>query len=484
MTNDQFRWQALFQHVHEPLFVLNRRRRLLFVNRAWETLTGVPAAEARGWICSQRGTSGTAVARALAPPPEVLEGKPGRARRHVDQVAEGAPPWWDIEFFPLRGADGLLCIIGKITGALLTPVAGFTPMPDALRRLRDRLARELPDNEAAKLWDPDKLVALRDRVAEQFRLDLLNDNLPALRRVAEQVRLACSPSCGGGVFIVGEAGTGKHWLARAIHQHGPSRDRAFAALDCAHLPPVVLADLLFGAGGLWRRPGIGAIYLKEPSRLSHDLQVRLRDEIEEMAPPDRTDSPRPRFIAGSRANPRDEVIAGRLLDSLHAVLTTLVIELSPLRERLADLPSLVERQLARLNTSRSGATAPTALTPAAWELIREHRWPGNLRELHDVLASSHARAAGAHIDSADLPAYLRQAVSLERTPAAAPDRPMPLDKLLEQAERRLIEVALQRARGNKSRAAELLAVWRPRLVRRMEALGIPQNPKSEISNPK
>jgi DNA-binding NtrC family response regulator len=489
MTTERvFRWQALFQQVNEPLFVLNRERRLLFVNRAWEALTGVPAAEARGWVCTERGT---AVGRALAPPLEVLEGKPGRARRRLPNVAAGASPWWDVEFFPLRGLDGLLCIVGKITGAALAPSAEFVPLAEALRDLRDKLARELPKEEAAELWDPEKLVSLRERLVDQFRLDQLDDSLPSMRRITEQVRLASLRVEPGGiasVFIVGEAGAGKHWLARAIHHHGPGRELAFAALDCAHLPPVALADVLFGDTGLWWRAGIGTIYLKEPSRLPHDLQARLRDEIEEgrvtavAASREAKVPARPQLISGSICNPRDEVLAGGLLDKLHAVLTTLVIEVPPLRERLADLPNLVDVQLARLNAGSERRL--NGLTAAAWDLIREHRWPGNLRELHAVLKGCHARAGGERIDAADLPAYLRQAVLLERTPTAAPERPMPLDRLLEEAERRLIEVALQRARGNKSRAAELLAVWRPRLFRRMEALGIKENPKSENSNPK
>src|SRR5262249_45490035 len=140
------------------------------------------------------------------------------------------------------------------------------------------------------------------------------------------------------------------------------------------------------------------------------------------------------------------------------------------RERLADLPNLTERMLARLNDG--GERRIQGLATDAWELCREYSWPGNLRELQAVLADCHARATSDHITVADLPAFLRQAVRLDQMPAAQPDRPMPLDQLLEQAERRLIEVALRRARGNKSRAADILAIWRPRLLRRMEALGI------------
>src|SRR5947209_4972402 len=111
MTQDEFRWQALFQRTREPLFLLNRQRRILFVNRAWEELTGLPAAEARGRRVGHRRKPATlplgeALAHALAPPAEVLQGQPGKARR----LAPGAAGrrWWDVEFFPLRGDAGLL----------------------------------------------------------------------------------------------------------------------------------------------------------------------------------------------------------------------------------------------------------------------------------------------------------------------------------------------------------------------------------------
>jgi DNA-binding NtrC family response regulator len=132
----------------------------------------------------------------------------------------------------------------------------------------------------------------------------------------------------------------------------------------------------------------------------------------------------------------------------------------------------VEQFLERASAAADRPVA--ALTADAWELLRTYGWPGNLRELYAVLLSACLRASGSQIDASDLPAYLRLAVRLDRTvkPPAAAERSLPLDQLLEQAERRLILLALQRAKGNKSRAAELLSIWRPRLLRRMEALGI------------
>jgi DNA-binding NtrC family response regulator len=103
-------------------------------------------------------------------------------------------------------------------------------------------------------------------------------------------------------------------------------------------------------------------------------------------------------------------------------------------------------------------------------LVRAYRWPGNLRELLTVLGGAQRRAKSEWIDAADLPAYVRLAVKLE---AKAPGlRPVPLDRVLEQVERRLMVLALRKAQGNKSRAAELLAIWRARLIRRASALGI------------
>src|SRR4029078_9624403 len=96
----------------------------------------------------------------------------------------------------------------------------------------------------------------------------------------------------------------------------------------------------------------------------------------------------------------------------------------------------------------------------------------NLRELDAVLADAHARAAGERIEIADLPAYVRRATQLEQVAGRTPLRALPLKSLLEQVERRLIEMALRMAKGKKGRAARILSIWRPLLLRRMEKLGI------------
>jgi DNA-binding NtrC family response regulator len=345
-----------------------------------------------------------------------------------------------VEFFPLHDAGGLLCVLGKITPLPQEQAASHPPLPE-------------------------KLVALGERMAQRYGLNQLVSNLPAFERVLEQVHLASQTHIP--VLLVGEAGTGKHWVARTIHHQGGMREAMFAAVDCTRLPHSIVSSLLFGERSRARQPCGGTRYLKEPAFLSRELQIQLCAVLRETK-----ERQGVRILAGCSTAPDVDIRAGRLAEELYCSLSTLVIALPPLRERRADLTDLVERFLQRINSARERPV--TALTPEAWELLRAYPWPGNLRQLYAVLQSACQRTNSDRLDVAHLPARLRLAVRLEQTPQPMPDRVLRLDAILEQAERRLILLALRKARGNRSRAAELLSIWRPRLLRRMEALGIQQ----------
>jgi DNA-binding NtrC family response regulator len=212
----------------------------------------------------------------------------------------------------------------------------------------------------------------------------------------------------------------------------------------------------------------GAIYLEEPAGLPRDVQLRLCEWLAaRSANSERDDCPR--LFAGSTA-PEEDVRAGRLLAELFCLLGPLSVTVPPLRERRDDLAGLVERMLATLNAERERVV--TGLTPAAWEVLRHHDWPGNLDELRQVLADAHAGTTAERIDAAELPAALCQAQRLEQEPVRPAPRPVPLEKTMEHVEKRLIQLALKRSRGNRTRAAELLGIYRGRLQRRMEALGM------------
>jgi len=458
-SGSSFRWQALFQRSDEPLFVLNRKRALVFVNRAWEALTGLSAGEARQVACRRRrqvtadDSPQEILAHLLCPPAEVLQGESARARRLLP--ARGpAPRWWDVEFFPLHQQGQVLAILGRIL-----------PVP----------AEKLP----AAVPIPESLLALRQQVYQRQDLDLLTSELPFLRRVADQVRLAARVPTP--VLLVGEPGTGKLTLARAIHVRSAAREKSFAALDCTRLPGVAVAVLLFGDQGAAQRDLLGTVYLKEPGWLPREVQQHLAERLahsgEILTEPG--DKPLPRILAGCCSDPLQQVRSGRLLEDLFCALDTLRLEVPPLRERLVDLPWLVERCLARANCEGEGHIS--GLTSDAWELIRGHSWPGNLRELYTVLSDARSRARGDRLSAADLPAFMRLHQRLDQEPGRPAEQPLHLDQVLEQVERRLILLALKRTRGNKAKAAQLLDLSRPRLLRRLEALEILDPPAADAA---
>ncbi len=166
--------------------------------------------------------------------------------------------------------------------------------------------------------------------------------------------------------------------------------------------------------------------------------------------------------------------AERLRPDLYYALTTLVIRTRPLRERLDELPLLAQSLLERTNAR--GARQRGGFSPEALAALLAYDWPGNLRELARVVEAAHARGEGDWIDVDDLPAAIRGHLGAAYTPPPMPTQVTPLDDLLTQVERRLIEQALQRARQNKSRTAELLGISRPRLYRRIKELNLPDVP--------
>ena len=439
---DHFRNRALFQRSSDAIFVLNKNRRLRYANPAWEALTGKPVDEVYGMRCTRRRSDHALadLANAMNPPPEALAGSPARVRRPKPGARLG-PPWWEISFLPIAAADGLLGIIGmiRVVGSVAAPKQ--RALPEAVQRLRNRC--------------PDR-----------FRFDLLETEVPACRRIAEQARLASRQFAP--VALIGEAGVGKYTLARMIHHHGVAAERAFLAVDCAALPPASLENLLFGPCGLGRRDLPGTIFLREPANLPRELQARFLEWLDQ-----RVDQ-EPRFVSAFPRDPTNEASAGRIIAKLGLALTIQSIHLLPLRDRLDDLPRLAAEMLRR--GEASGIPKCDGLSPEAMEVMRAFDWPGNLRELRSTLAMAAPLAADGRIQADHLPNFVRRKVSrihvVSATPAVESAKAMSLDALLEQVERRLIVRAMARARGRQETASEHLGIWRARLGRRLQALKI------------
>lgn len=444
------RWQSLLRGTTDAVFVLDRQLRIRFVNPAWEAVMRLRAGEARGLCC--RGEPGAAArpagAAALCPPPETFPGgQLSRVRRRVLD-ADGSWRLWEIDFLPLSRSSTVRVVVGRLR------------------------ARPLEGAVAAQL--PDRLLDLRDRAARPYTWDGLHGTSSAMAQAAAQARLAASVDAP--VLIAGEPGTGKRWLARTIHFQGERRDGPFVLLDGVSLPPQVAAGLLEPTGFACR--SAGTLYAREPARMPRDVQALL-GELAERA------EGGPRLVAGSATDLAAEVKAGRLREDVYRRVATLEIRLPPLRQRLAELPGLVEAFLGRI-AEYDGRPA-AALAEDALAVLAAHAWPGNLSELLGILRGARARATGDRIEARDLPVYLRRAAADPTLAGRTPKRRVDLDAVLAEVERRLIAAALREAKGNRSRAAQSLSIWRARLLRRMQALGIdnsgedPDPPADEAS---
>lgn len=419
-----FGWRAFFQHSTAPVYVIGKNRRLRYANPAWEKLTGVKLAEALGLVCSARRTS-TPLQAALAPTPEALAGRADRARRPAPPNRSG-PPWWDVTFAPLTGESGLLGVVGFVA------VVG-EPVPAAARKV------------------PASAAALRDQLARHFGIDLLDGESPAASQLASQARIAAQVAAP--LWVLGEPGSGKETAARVVHHASAFRDRAFVAIDCAGLQPYLIESVLFGHGGLGTSDRVGTVYLKEPAALPRDLQQRLADHFAER--------PGVRLMCGSVRTAAEAVAAGALVPVYQTDLSAVELRVPPLCARLDDLTRLA---------SRISPNRP--LDASALPTLRTHGWPGNLRELADVLSAAAGESGPILRDH--LPLSLRMRADAPRVP---PNNPLNMDAILEAVEKRLIELALRKTNNHQTEAADLLGVFRARLWRRLTALGIPVPPQ-------
>jgi DNA-binding NtrC family response regulator len=199
--------------------------------------------------------------------------------------------------------------------------------------------------------------------------------------------------------------------------------------------------------------------------LPRDLQAQLAAALDQ----------RVRLVATTTGDIESALGNERLRPDLYYALTTLVIRIAPLRKRLDELPLFAQHLLERINLR--GERQRTGFSPEALSTLLAYDWPGNLRELARVIDAAHATGSGDWIEADDLPAEIRGHLGASYLPPPVPPPITPLDDLLTQVERRLIEHAMQRAGKNKSRAAELLGISRPRLYRRIKELNLPDEPE-------
>ncbi len=283
------------------------------------------------------------------------------------------------------------------------------------------------------------------------------------------------------VLVTGESGTGKELVARTIHQKGPWADRPFVAINCGAMSETLLDSQLFGHrrgaftgaiadhNGMFQTANSGTLFLDEIAEVPLALQVKFLRAIQEkeVTP---LGSSRPvkvdvRIIAASNRNLEEEVKKGTFRDDLFYRLNVVPIHLPPLRERREDIPLLIEHFIATFSTEYK--VEPKKVAPEALEKLVSYPWPGNIRELQNVIERMFALSQSKEITLADLPGPI----------AGFEEKPVNFQELaelptLEAMEKSLIAAALRKSHGNKNEAARSLAIERQRLYRKIEKYGL------------
>jgi DNA-binding NtrC family response regulator len=435
------------------LYALDDQRQLLYVSQPLVDWLGLSADALIPGECNYHSSgerNADAARAALCPPPEVFSG----ARRTAIlrwASEQGAVRSRTVEFIPVPITGELSCAVLAVVGD--ADLAGDVDLTDG--------AEQTASSESDRLHE--LVAAYRREFAADHTLDHLVGPSPAIQRVRSQAHLAASAKTN--VLIVGPDGAGKQHLAKAIHfSRGGQRPGTLLPLDCAALDPELLVSSLAAA----LKPS--AVKLQSPATilLNHldRLPVEAQPELLRLL---RAASSQASLTA-TAGRPLEPLIAeGLIRRDLACLLSTVVIELPRLADRLEDLPALAQAFVEQINAS--GKKQISGLSPESLDLLATHPWRGNLHELAEIIRRAHAAAQSHLITPVDLPKQIRLAADAAIQPRR-PEERIELPAFLAEVERELIERALARSKGNKSRAAHLLGLTRPRLYRRMVQLGL------------
>lgn len=431
--------------VQSPVYVLDEQRTLVYVNAACERWLDVRGEQIVGRRCDYHSAPSTdrlsELTGSLCPPPEAFAGKVATAWLRRAGGAEGAPGR-RARFLPMGTGEldmeGVICVVD----AEESPPPAESDNADADHDLHAQLQQ------------------FHRELAGRYRLDrLVGQSLP-IRRVRRQALLAVNTQ--SPTVIVGPPGSGREHIARTIHYAGdadnapPLMPLACPLLDAELLQTTIVAFARRCAD--LESPRKGALLLVDVDQLGVAAQAELAGFLN-IADFDL------HLLATAERSLLELSEEDKFRRDLAYALSTLVIQLPPLSARTDDIPVLAQMFLEQLNAAGGGQVG--GFSPQAMELICGYDWPGNVDELADVVRRAHA-AAHAQVTADDLPKVLHHADAAMAVPPPRDEQPIVLDQLLADIERELIERAMRRAGGNKTKAAELLGITRARLHRKLD----------------
>ncbi|WP_435103698.1 sigma-54-dependent transcriptional regulator [Arhodomonas sp. AD133] len=330
----------------------------------------------------------------------------------------------------------------------------------------------------------DHALRLTEEPAERRSRDILLGDSPPMQQIRGTiVKLARSQAP---VYICGESGTGKELIARLIHDKGPRREQPFVPVNCGAIPSELMESEFFGhkkgsfTGATGDRQGLfqaaqgGTLFLDEVADLPAHMQVKLLRAIQEKAVRPvgsaREETIDVRILSATHHDLGELVDEGRFRQDLYYRINVIRLRAPSLRERPDDIPLLVDHVLERF--SDNGAPK-VRLTPDAVRTLQCYRFPGNVRELENVLERALTLSDGPEITAEDLQLPAEGMMTAPAGPATPePSEDFELESYMDDIERNVINRALEKAGNNKTAAAQLLGISFRALRYRLKKLGL------------
>jgi PAS domain S-box-containing protein len=437
--------ESILESISDGIFTVNSELRITFFNRAAEAITGIPRREALGRRCREVLRSdmcdGNCALRQT-----IATGIPIINKNSTIINTEG-------ERIPVSVSTAL------IRGGNFEVVGGGVAFRDLT--LVQKMAREMQG-----------CYQIGDMLSRSYAMRKIIDILP---------QIAASEST---VLIQGETGTGKELLVRAIHRLGARNLKPLVALNCGALPDTLLESELFGyktgafTGANKDKPGRfslaegGILFLDEIGEISPALQVRLLRVLQERTyePLGSTQSQKTdvRVVAATNSNLSALVAAGKFRRDLFYRINVIRIDLPPLRERKEDIPLLVEHFISRFN--RMQKKSIMGVCNETMSLLMEHDFPGNCRELENIIEHAFVLCSESYITPSYLPVELINGMPPKSPEIAVEDNSM--GNVVQAFEAQTIKNALKRNNYNRLAAAKDLGIHKSTLFRKIKNLGI------------
>jgi DNA-binding NtrC family response regulator len=327
----------------------------------------------------------------------------------------------------------------------------------------------------------EEILELRQRLSESYSLGKMIGRSRKMAAVFETIKALAETD--SGVMIIGETGTGKELAARAIHDLSARKDRPFVAINCGAFPETLLEGELFGyekgafTGAVQAHPGkieianAGTLFLDEVENISAAMQVKLLRVLQEREV-ERLGSNRKvkvnmRVIAASNVDLSISLTKGLLREDFYYRINVVPIELPPLRERLEDLPLLINHILSQNPLARQRNIQK--ISDRAFRQMLDYHWPGNIRELENIIERAIIRCDGDVVDEVDLP---RAPTRIVGDAAQRMQRDLTLKSWLISKERDYLEGLLAKHKGSINAVAKEAGVDTKTLYRKMKKQGL------------